>query len=84
MVWTLVHLTELLNAIVVLLTVVLQAKSSAYTGILLPNINIIKTLLERLRDGNSLKYVQTLVQALLRQQSAIKGFAARFSHLYED
>ena len=30
------------------------------------------------------EYAQLLVQALIRQQSAMKEFAARFGHLYED
>ena len=60
----------------------LQAESTAYMGILLPNVHTMKTMLERL--SNSLEFAQPLVQALLRQQSAIQGFAARFGHLYED
>jgi hypothetical protein len=62
----------------------LQAEYTADMGILLPNVHIMKTLLERLRDGNSLEYAQPLVEALLTQPSATKGFAARFGRLYED
>ena len=37
-----------------------------------------------MRDSNSLEYANPMGEVLLSQTSAIKEFAARFGHLYED
>jgi hypothetical protein len=56
----------------------LQGEDTAYMGILLPNLHIMRTLLERQRDSGNLQYAKSLVEALLR------GFEKRFGHLYDD
>lgn len=56
----------------------LQGEESAYMGILLPTLCVMKTLLNEHANNDDLEYAKPLVQAVLR------GYQKRLAHLFED